>query len=69
MSKSIKYTSENGFTGIMYGESSLSIGIEQEDGTFKEYLHTGSRAGNSAEWLKDQVDNFPNFLKMLDEVK
>ena len=53
---SIKYTSSNGFTGILYGESSMIIGKVQADGSFYEYLHTGSRNGNSIEYLKEMVD-------------
>lgn len=66
---SIKYTSSNGFTGILYGESSMSIGKEQADGTFHEYLHTGSRNGNSIEYLKEMVDGFPSFMEALEELR
>jgi hypothetical protein len=57
----IKYTSENGYTGVMYGKSSFAI--YDKDG--KEVLHTGSRAFNTEEELKKQVDGFPEFLEML----
>ena len=67
MSNLIEYKSENGYTGFLYGESSMAIGIVQPDGRFQEILHTGSRAGNSMEYLKEQVDTFPEFLKALDE--
>lgn len=69
----IKYTSANGFTGILYGTSSMSIGKEREDGTFDEYLHTASRNTEGlnteqlGEYLRDQVDNFPKFLDLLHE--
>lgn len=66
---SIKYTSSNGFTGILYGESSMSIGKEQADGTFHEYLHTGSRNGNSIEYLKEMVDGFPSFMEAIEELR
>ena len=61
----IKYTSANGYTGILYGQSSMSIGKVREDGTFDEYLHTGARAGGGVAYLKHQVDTFPEFLEML----
>lgn len=63
--KTIEYTSENGYTGILYGESSMIIGIKQPDGTFKECLHTGSTTGRTMEYLKDQVDNYPEFIEKL----
>lgn len=66
---SIKYTSSNGFTGILYGESSMSIGKELADGTFHEYLHTGSRNGNSIEYLKEMVDGFPSFMEAMEELR
>ena len=66
---SIKYTSSNGLTGILYGESSMSIGKVQEDGSFDEYLHTGSRNGNSIEYLKEMVDGFPSFMEAMEELR
>ena len=61
----IKYTSANGYTGILYGQSSMSIGKVREDGTFDEYLHTGSRNGGGIAYLKEMVDGFPEFLDKL----
>ena len=61
----IKYTSANGYTGILYGKSSMSIGKVREDGTFEEHLHTGSRAGNGVAYLKEMVDGFPAFMDRL----
>ena len=61
MTNDIGYTSENGYTGVMYGKSSFAI--YDKDG--KEVLHTGSRAFNTEEELKKQVDGFPEFLEML----
>lgn len=66
---SIKYTSTNGFTGILYGESSMSIGKVQANGSFNEYLHTGSRNGNSIEYLKEMVDGFPSFMEVMEELR
>lgn len=59
----IEYTSDNGFTGYLYGESSMTIGVISPTGQFIEYLHTGSRAGNTKEYLKEMVDSYPEFLK------
>jgi len=63
MSEVIKYTSENGFSGALYGESSMSI--YDPDG--KEVFHTGFRKKeiNSLEALKEQVDTFPEFQELL----
>ena len=61
--KTIKYTSENSFTGILYGEHSMAIGIKNEGGFFKEFYHTGSKSGDTFEYLKEKVDTFPQFLK------
>lgn len=61
----IRYTSENGYTGYLYGKNSMSIGIEKEDGMVKECFHTGSRAGDTFEYLKEMVDTFPQFLEAL----
>lgn len=65
----IKYTSTNGFTGILYGHSSMTIGKYAEDGSFKEYLHTGSRNGSSIDYLKEMVDGFPAFFEAMEELR
>ena len=59
----IKYKSPSGYSGALYGESSMSI--YNPDG--KEVLHTGFRRKeiNSLEALKEQVDTYPEFEKML----
>lgn len=59
------YTSPNGYTGILYGKSSLSI----KDSNGKEVLHTGSRNVNTMEELKDLVDRHPEFMEMLKKIK
>lgn len=64
MKKEIVYTSTNGFSGRLYGESSLSI-FKTDSG--KEVLHTGSRNINTMEELKKEVEEFPAFLKILEE--
>lgn len=61
MADRIEYKSENGYTGVMYGKSSFAI--YDKDG--KKVFHTGSRAFNTEEKLKKQVDKFPEFLEML----
>lgn len=60
----VKYTSPNGYTGVLYGESSLII--YAPDGT--ESMHTGSRNINTYEELVKVVDEHPNFLKMLQSI-
>lgn len=57
----IKYKSENGYSGMIYGESSMRI----FDSTNKEVLHTGFRTINTEEELKEFVDDFPNKRKDL----
>ena len=61
MSELIKYTSDNGYTGVLYGEKSLSI----TDKTGKEVFHTGFRNINTYKELVEFVEDFPEFLKML----
>ena len=58
----IEYTSPNGYRGVLYGKSSLSI--YNPDGT--ESLHTGLRTINTYEELKNAVDEHPQFMKMLE---
>ena len=61
MKPTIKYTSPNGYTGILYGESSLAV--FKPDGT--ESLHTGRRNIETYEELVKLVDDHPNLLKIL----
>ena len=61
--KTIKYTSKNGYTGVLYGRSSLAI--HNKDG--KEVLHTGFRTINTYEELVEEVENFPEFMKLLEK--
>jgi len=60
----IEYTSENGYSGKLYGESSMSI--YNKDG--KEVMHTGSRKPNTLEELKEAVDSFPAFMAMIEGI-
>lgn len=57
----ITYTSDNGYTGILYGESSFSI----RDSSGHEVLHTGSRSFNNIKDLMTHVDDFPRFREVL----
>lgn len=57
----IKYTSENGYTGILYGKSSMKV-LDPEG---KEVLHTGFRNIETEAELKEYVDDFPNLRKSL----
>lgn len=59
--KTIKYTSKNGYTGVLYGRSSLAI--HNKDG--KEVMHTGFRNINTYEELVETVETFPEFLELL----
>ncbi len=61
MNKQSKYTSKNGYTGVMYGNSSLVI----LDANGKEVFHTGFRNCNTYEELIDQVDTFSEFYNMI----
>ena len=62
--KPIEYTSPNGFRGVMYGKSSLSI--YYPDGM--EALHTEERTPQTLSELINIVDEMPEFLKMLERI-
>lgn len=64
----IRYDSDNGYTGFLYGHHSMAIG-KMEGDEFHPHLVTGSRAGEGYEYLKDQVDTFPEFLSKLESYK
>lgn len=59
--KTIKYTSKNGYTGVLYGKSSFVI--YNSDG--KEMMHTGFRKINTYEKLVEEVETFPEILEIL----
>ena len=61
MNKTIEYTSPNGYSGKLYGKSSMSIYNPQ----WREVLHTGSRTPQTYEELKEVVDDYPDFERML----
>ena len=50
------------YVGKLYGKSSMII--KHKSGS--PSLHTGSRSINTYEELKEQVDGFPEFLKILE---
>ena len=60
----IKYVSErNGYSGVLYGESSMVI----YDPKCYEVLHTRFRAGDTLEYLKEVVDTADKLRAMLNE--
>jgi len=66
MGNFIEYKSNNGYTGRMYGKSSLSI---YETASGKEVFHTGFRNCNSLKEFHKQVDDFPKFLSAISIMK
>lgn len=65
MGNFIEYKSNNGYTGRMYGKSSLAI---YETASGKEVFHTGFRRCNDLKELQEQVDGFPEFLAALSKI-
>ena len=65
MGEVIKYTSENGYTGVLYGKSSMSI----YDPEGHECLHTGFRNINAYEELVETVNEQPEFMKALEKMR
>jgi len=63
--QTIKYTSENGYTGVRYGESSLMI----FDKNNKEVFHTRKTTVNTYEELVEQVESYPDFYNKLLSLK
>ena len=51
---------ENGYRGILYGKSSMSIFKGD-----KEVLHTGFRNINTADELYEELSEMPSFMEML----
>ena len=58
-----KVSHPNGYTGYMYGKSSLRV----FDITGEEILHTGFRSVNSKEELYDLLGNIPALMYLLKE--
>lgn len=59
----IKVEHENGYTGTLYGRSSLSIYKEG-----REVLHTGSRNISTEKELYELLDRFPKMIKAFDDI-
>ena len=57
----IKYISDNGYIGILYGESSCTL--FGPDNT--ECFHTGNRKINTYDELVQLVELYPQFIVML----
>ena len=60
----IRYESENGYSGMIYGISSLSVC--DKDGN--EVMHTGFRSINTLDELKELVDGYPELQEKLRDV-
>lgn len=59
----IEYKSPNGYTGVLYGKSSMII----YDADGKEVLHTGFIAPKTLEELKEFVEKMPKLMRELEE--
>lgn len=64
MSVTIEYESSNGYRGVLYGKSSLIIW----DPNGNTSMHTGSRNIETYDELVKVVDEWPETLKLLQEV-
>lgn len=54
----------NGYRGILYGKSSYVV----TDSEGREVFHTGFRVINTAEELYEDLETFPEFLKIFEKV-
>lgn len=61
---SVKYTHKNGFSAILYGESSMSI---LKNG--KEVLHTGRRVVNTEKEVMELLEKQPGFMELMNETQ
>ena len=59
----IVYASENGYAGVLYGKSGYAV--YDKDG--HRVFHTGFRTINTMDELVEQIEEMPDFLKMLEE--
>ena len=57
----IEYKHPNGYSARLYGESSMSIYLNR-----KEVMHTGSRNVNTENEVMELLDEYPEFIKMLE---
>jgi len=62
--KGIEYTSDNGYRGVLCGESTMII----YDPGGKEVVHTYFRAANTLEELREIVDTMPEFMESLNRM-
>lgn len=60
----VKVNHPNGYSGILYGKSSMSI--FDEDG--HEVMHTGFRTPQTKEELYDVLETMPKFVKIMADV-
>ena len=61
MTNTVKYTSDNGYTGVMYSKSSYAV--FDKDGI--EVMHTGFRNFNTYDELVEHVEKYPKLMEML----
>lgn len=59
----IRASHHNGFSGVLYGESSMIIYYKEH-----EVLHTGFRNPNTIEELIEVLKSMPDLMKALDKV-
>lgn len=59
---SVKYTHKNGFSAILYGQSSMSI---LKNG--KEVLHTSSRSVNTKKEVMELLEKQPEFMRAMND--
>lgn len=60
----IKVEHPNGYMGIIYGKSSMSIYDEEGH----EILHTGSRNINTKEELYELLEGMPKFVEIMADI-
>lgn len=65
MGRGIEYQSKNGYIGKLYGNSSMII---RHISGFPNF-HTDSTGIHTYEELKEAVEGFPDFIKLLQEVE
>lgn len=60
----IKVEHPNGYLGILYGESSMSI----YDESGHEVLHTGNRNVNTEAELNELLEGMPDFAEIMADI-
>lgn len=55
----------NGYSGRLYGKSSMLIFSPEG----KEVLHTGFRSINTQKELYDMLETYPEFMKLLSNIE